>query len=89
MNEQTRTALVGRGMDENASTEEALEFAIQHMAPMEEETEDVEHMDDEEVTEDVEKCDDEDETKDAVERALKDDHARRVEIRALCKSAGI
>lgn len=94
MTDETRAALVGRGMDENATDEEALEFAISKMAPEENvenmEEENIENMDDEEAIENADDPVDVDEVeKAAVGRALKADKIRRKEIGALVKSAGI
>jgi hypothetical protein len=93
MTDEQRAALVGRGMDENATLEEALEFAIQNMAPdepvenMDEETlEEIVSMGEEEKIENAEE-ETEEVVKSAVDRALKADHKRQKEIRAICRQA--
>lgn len=92
MTDEQRAALVGRGMPEElTSAEDALDWMITNMdEPGEEDPPVVENTD---VPEgDIEKMDEtgeEDDIEKTVDRALKADHRRQLEIRALCQKAGI
>lgn len=96
MTDEQRAALVGRGMPETVEgTEGALDWMIENMDQPEDEVvkeddpvEEVIEKEDETETE-IEKEDDTEVIEKAVDRALKSDHKRTTEIRALCRSAGI
>lgn len=94
MTDEQRAALVGQGMpDTIESADEALDWMITNMS---EEPEEIENMDDDAEVKSMDESKDSPDTSsseekpdddDAVNRALKQDVARRREIRALCTTA--